>query len=53
MQIRIKSFRLWIVVMVILGSLCLSILYQLLHPTRVQSFDLQIGHQHRDYLPGM
>lgn len=53
-QIRIKSFRLWIVVMVILGSLCLSILlYQLLHPTRVQSFDLQIGHQHRDDLPGM
>lgn len=53
-QIRIKSFKLWIVVVVMVCSLFLSILlYQLLHPTRVQSFDLQIGHQHRDDLPGM
>ena len=54
MQIRRKSFRLWMVVTVIIGSLLLAILlYQLLHPARVHSFDLQIGHQHRDDLPGM
>lgn len=54
MQIRRKSFKLWILVTFIIFSIMLSILlYRLFHPTRVQSFDLQIGHEHRDDLPGM